>query len=62
MKPFHFYNPTRIVFGAGKIAALREHLPPDARILFTFDEDAVMENGVHASNLEAFSPIQIMII
>ncbi len=60
MKPFHFYNPTRIVFGAGKIAALREHLPPDARILFTFDEDAVMENGVHAQVMQALQGVHVV--
>lgn len=47
MKPFEFYNPTRILFGAGKIAELKEYLPPDARILFAFDPEAVHKNGVY---------------
>ncbi len=53
MQPFSFYNPTRIVFGAGKIAELPQYLPADARILFCFDEEAVMANQVHAQVLQA---------
>ncbi len=53
MNPFHFYNPTRILFGEGRISELRAFIPEDARILFVYDEDAIKKNGVYAQIQEA---------
>ncbi len=53
MKSFDFYNPTRILFGLGKIGALPQYLPEQARILFCFDEDAVMGNHVYEATRAA---------
>lgn len=53
MNPFHFYNPTRIIFGEGRIAEIRVLIPADAHILFVYDEDAVMPNQVYTQIKEA---------
>lgn len=53
MNPFDFYNPTRVIFGEGRINELRAFLPQGARVLFTYDEDAVMANGVYQQVKEA---------
>lgn len=61
MQTFEFYNPTRILFGQGKIAALSAQLPKNARVLFCFDEDAVMANHVYeavSAALKAFPVIE----
>lgn len=53
MNPFSFYNPTRILFGEGRISELRAFIPENARILFVYDEDAVMANQVYEQVKEA---------
>ncbi len=60
MKAFEFFNPTRILFGPNKIAALPAHLPKNARILFCFDEDAVMANHVYEATCAALKPFPVM--
>jgi NADP-dependent alcohol dehydrogenase len=60
VQPFQFYNPTRVLFGTGKIAALPQYLPPHARVLFTFDEDAVMHNDVHRQVMQALSGLTVI--
>ncbi len=35
MNNFEYYNPTRIVFGAGTIAELGRLVPADAKVLLT---------------------------
>ncbi len=47
MNPFDFYNPTRILFGEGRINELSAFVPEHARVLFAFDQEAVMANGVY---------------
>lgn len=36
MNNFEFYNPTRIIFGDGKISELDRLLPEDAKVLILF--------------------------
>lgn len=36
MQNFEFYNPTQIVFGAGKVEALSSLVPPAARVLMLY--------------------------
>ena len=46
MQNFMFHNPTRIVFGRGEIARLRELVPGGARVLVTYGQGSVLRNGV----------------
>lgn len=56
MNNFNLHTPTRILFGKGAIAGLREQIPHDARVLITYG-DAPRDkctlscaiNGIHAA-------------
>jgi len=48
MLPFEFYNPTRIVFGEGKIAQLDRLVPRDAKVLVLIGGGSVEKNGTLA--------------
>lgn len=45
MNNFDFYNPTRIAFGEGKIAALDTLVPADARVLILFGGESARRTG-----------------
>ncbi|WP_417615143.1 iron-containing alcohol dehydrogenase [Oceanisphaera sp.] len=45
MQDFSFYNPTRIEFGAGKIASLNQLVPADARVLVLFGGESARRTG-----------------
>jgi NADP-dependent alcohol dehydrogenase len=46
MLNFDFHNPTRILFGKGKIADLSKAIPSDARILILSGGGSIKANGV----------------
>ncbi|OOE78791.1 NADH-dependent alcohol dehydrogenase [Salinivibrio sp. PR6] len=45
MNNFEFYNPTRIVFGEGKIAELDRLIPADSKVLILFGGQSARKNG-----------------
>ncbi len=45
MLNFHFYNPTRIAFGEGKISELDQLIPADARVLILFGGHSAKAHG-----------------
>ncbi|WBA16362.1 iron-containing alcohol dehydrogenase [Salinivibrio proteolyticus] len=45
MNNFEFYNPTRIVFGEGKIAELDRLIPADAKVLVLFGGQSARKTG-----------------
>ena len=45
MQNFQFYNPTRIVFGAGKVATLSALVPADARVLLLYGGASAKKTG-----------------
>ena len=45
MQNFTFHNPTRILFGAGRIADLSREIPANARVLVTYGGGSVIKNG-----------------
>jgi NADP-dependent alcohol dehydrogenase len=47
MNNFSFHNPTKIIFGEGQIAKLKDLLPFDARILFIYGGGSIKKNGVY---------------
>lgn len=48
MLDFNFYNPTRILFGQGRIADIAKEIPKDARVLITYGGGSIKHNGVLA--------------
>jgi NADP-dependent alcohol dehydrogenase len=53
MKNFEFYNPTRIIFGEGTIARLRDQIPQDAKVLLCYGGGSIKSNGVYDQVLTA---------
>lgn len=47
MQNFTYHNPTKLVFGKGTIAQLRELIPADHRILLTYGGGSIKANGVY---------------
>lgn len=45
MLNFDFYNPTRIVFGQGKVAEIDKLVPQDARVLVLYGGNSARKNG-----------------
>ncbi|MGM7467248.1 iron-containing alcohol dehydrogenase [Proteus mirabilis] len=46
MKNFNFYNPTRILFGKGSIAELKDQVPADAKVLILYGGGSAERTGV----------------
>ncbi|MGC8467187.1 MAG: iron-containing alcohol dehydrogenase [Acidithiobacillus sp.] len=55
MQNFSFYNPTKILFGQGQIAALSEELPAGAKVLLTYGGGSIHRNGVYTEVTAALS-------
>ncbi|NEO17442.1 MULTISPECIES: iron-containing alcohol dehydrogenase [unclassified Moorena] len=47
MDCFDFYNPVKVLFGKGKIAAIANEIPTDARVLMTYGGGSIKKNGVY---------------
>lgn len=45
MNNFEFYNPTRIVFGEGKISELDRLVPANAKVLVLFGGESARKSG-----------------
>ena len=48
MQNFTFHNPTRILFGAGRVADLNREIPAGARVLITYGGGSVVKTGTLA--------------
>ena len=55
MQNFTFYNPTRILFGAGRSADIARHIPATARVLITYGGGSVVKTGTLAEVKNALS-------
>lgn len=55
MLNFSFYNPTKILFGKGQIAAIGKEIPKEKRILLTYGGGSIMQNGVYDQVMQALS-------
>ncbi|WP_224994539.1 iron-containing alcohol dehydrogenase [Cesiribacter sp. SM1] len=47
MRDFEFKNPTKIIFGKNKIAALAKEVPANARVLILYGGGSIKKNGVY---------------
>jgi NADP-dependent alcohol dehydrogenase len=57
---FEFRNPTRLVFGRGTIARLKELVPAGARVMLTCGRGSIHKNGVHRQVMEALPQAKIV--
>ena len=48
MQNFTFYNPTRILFGSGRIAHIAREIPAKARVLITYGGGSIVKSGTLA--------------
>lgn len=55
MNNFEFYNPTRIIFGEGSIARLKEHVLPGATVLMCYGGGSIKKNGVYGQVMTALA-------
>lgn len=55
MQNFNFHNPTRILFGRGRIADLAQEIPGGARVLITYGGGSVVKTGTLAEVKAALS-------
>ena len=58
MRNFDFYNPTKILFGDGKISDIQNEIPKDAKVLVIYGGGSIKKNGVYeqvADALKAFN-------
>ncbi|MEJ5251319.1 MAG: iron-containing alcohol dehydrogenase [Chthonomonadetes bacterium] len=59
MFDFTFHNPTRILFGKGAIARIREYIPQGARVLMTYGGGSIKRNGVYEQVQDALKDWQV---
>lgn len=55
MNNFAYYNPTRIVFGKGSIAQIKDLVPDGQKILMTYGGGSIRRNGVHEQVMQALA-------
>ncbi len=53
MYNFQFQNPTKLIFGRGMIAQLKNQIPQTAKIMITFGGGSVKSNGVYDQVINA---------
>ncbi|MBB4078040.1 NADP-dependent alcohol dehydrogenase [Lewinella aquimaris] len=53
MNNFKFQNPTKIIFGKGQIASLKDELPQDANILLLYGGGSIKRNGIYDQVISA---------
>ncbi|MEO1384495.1 MAG: iron-containing alcohol dehydrogenase [Bacteroidota bacterium] len=53
MQNFEFHNPTNLIFGKGQIAALKDQVPADAKVLMLYGGGSIKKNGVYDQVKEA---------
>jgi NADP-dependent alcohol dehydrogenase len=60
MENFVFWNPTKILFGKGQIAAIRKEIPAGTRVLVTYGGGSIRSNGVYGQVMAALSHCQVL--
>ncbi len=60
MNNFNLHTPTRILFGKGAIAGLREQIPHDARVLIAYGGGSVKKTGVLDQVLDALKGMDVL--
>lgn len=62
MNNFEFYNPTRIVFGEGKIGELDRLVPETAKVLVLYGGESARKNGTLDEVTSALKIVKLVIL
>lgn len=60
MKTFDLHNPTRILFGKGRIAELNAQIPAEAKVLLLYGGGSAERTGVLAQVRQALGPRKVV--
>jgi len=60
MNDFEFKNPTKIIFGKGKIANLSKEIPTNAKVLLLYGGGSIKSNGVYEQVKKALSSFEVV--
>ncbi len=60
MKNFKYINPTKIVFGKGRIATLKKEIPPNSAILMVYGGGSIKRNGIYQQVKEALKGFKMV--
>ncbi|HEY0845118.1 MAG TPA: iron-containing alcohol dehydrogenase [Noviherbaspirillum sp.] len=59
MLNFDLYNPTRVLFGKGRIADLSKYVPDDASVLVLYGGGSIKSNGVYEEVMRALEKREV---
>jgi len=59
MNSFEFRNPTKILFGKGKIAQLKSNIPANASILFVYGGGSIKKNGIYDQAMQELAGFEV---
>ncbi|ABM04234.1 alcohol dehydrogenase, NAD(P)-dependent, iron-containing [Psychromonas ingrahamii 37] len=60
MNNFTFFNPTRIHFGKGQIAKIKEEIPANAKVMLTYGGGSIKKNGVYDQVMDALQGYEVV--
>ncbi len=59
MNNFDFQNPTKILFGKGKIANISKEIPQGAKVLVLYGGGSIKKNGIYEQVMDALSDFKV---
>ena len=59
MNDFQYFNPTRIIFGAGSIAKIKKFIPGKARVMLLYGSGSIKKNGVYMQVADALRKYEL---
>lgn len=60
MYNFEFQNPTKLIFGKGTIARIKDEIPAGTRLMLTFGGGSVRKNGVYEQVIDALKGYDVV--
>ncbi len=60
MLNFTYHNPTKIVFGKGTIAEIKNLIPAEAKVMLTYGGGSIRRNGVHEQIMRALEGRRVL--
>ncbi|WP_138431187.1 iron-containing alcohol dehydrogenase [Fodinibius saliphilus] len=60
MNNFDFYNPTKILFGKGKIENITDEIPEGAKVLMTYGGGSIKQNGIYEQVKDALEDFKVV--
>ncbi len=60
MRHFRFYNPVKVLFGAGQIANLASQIPQGSKVMMTYGGGSIKKNGIYQQVVKALAPFEFI--